>query len=253
MLFFPAGVTRVNAGFWDSNKDGITTVLKGLLMLWIMNLISENTGNDNNNDDNEDLLTSTIKKGLNLDENSSDNNNTEDENEDQVSDITITSEEDEKIEKNVLDGEKVEEKTGENKKNNNEEFKLNDREKEMLDLINQERETENLKPLTINKTLTRVARLKAEDMNKNDYFEHFSPTYGSPFDMLKERKVNYLLAGENIAGASSVERGFQELMNSPDHKKNILEPRYDRVGIGIISGGKYGLIIVQIFTESGVI
>lgn len=242
MMVFPAGSVRVQAGFWDSNKDSITTVLKGLLMLWIMNLINDNTDGDSN----ENPLTSTIREGLNLDEQeeqeqeeeeSNEEDISEENDEDQISDVTITPEENdlEQDIENMVEDDK---------------FQLNEEEDKMLKLINQERNNQGLDNLRIDEGLTEVARLKAQDMNTNDYFEHFSPEYGSPFDMLKERNINYLLAGENLADAPTVEKGFQELMNSSEHKDNILESRYDKVGIGIIPGGEYGLTIVQIFTES---
>jgi len=120
-------------------------------------------------------------------------------------------------------------------------------EQKMLNLINQERAKEGLSPLKPNSELVRLARLKAKDMISKGYFSHTSPTYGSPFDMMKSAGVSYRYAGENLAGASGVETAHKNLMNSPGHKANILNKSFTEVGIGIIDGGPYGKMFVQMF------
>lgn len=120
-------------------------------------------------------------------------------------------------------------------------------EQAMLNLINKERAASGLKPLTMDAALTKIARMKAQDMVTNNYFAHQSPTYGSPFDMMKSQGVVYHYAGENLAGASDVNTAHVNLMNSPGHKANILKPEYTKVGIGVVSGSKYGKIFVQEF------
>ncbi|MFC0469314.1 CAP domain-containing protein [Halalkalibacter kiskunsagensis] len=120
-------------------------------------------------------------------------------------------------------------------------------EQQMIDLVNQERAERGLSPLTINMELTEVARVKAQDMIDNNYFAHQSPTYGSPFDMLSQFGVEYQTAGENLAGNQTVEAAHQALMNSDGHRANILNANYQEVGIGIIEGGPYGKMFVQLF------
>jgi len=120
-------------------------------------------------------------------------------------------------------------------------------EQEMLNLINQARAEANIAPLTIDMELTKVARIKSQDMIDNNYFSHNSPTYGSPFDMMKSFGINYVHAGENIAGNSSVQGAHDSLMNSPGHRKNILSTNYTHVGIGIQKGGPYGYMFTQMF------
>ncbi|MEW6697341.1 MAG: CAP domain-containing protein [Bacillota bacterium] len=120
-------------------------------------------------------------------------------------------------------------------------------EQAMLDLINKERSAVGLKPLDYDAKLTELARLKAQDMITNKYFSHTSPTYGSPFDMMKNAGVTYRYAGENLAGAPDVNTAHKNLMNSPSHKANILKPEYTKVGIGVVSGGPYGKMFVQMF------
>lgn len=120
-------------------------------------------------------------------------------------------------------------------------------EQEMLNLINQERARAGVAPLTVDMRLVELARKKSQDMVARNYFSHYSPTYGSPFDMLKAAGISYRAAGENIAGAPSVARAHAALMGSSGHRANILNPNYTLVGIGIVSGGPYGKMFTQLF------
>lgn len=120
-------------------------------------------------------------------------------------------------------------------------------EQQMLNLVNAERAKNGLAPLKADATLTKVARAKSQDMITNKYFAHQSPTYGSPFDMMKSFGVTYRSAGENIAGNQSVTAAFQAWMNSPGHKANILGAQYNYTGIGIVHGGPYGIMFTQEF------
>jgi len=120
-------------------------------------------------------------------------------------------------------------------------------EQTMFNLVNQERAKAGVAPLKIDLQLVKLARMKSQDMVDKGYFSHTSPTYGSPFDMMKAYGVSYSYAGENIAGASSVQAAHTNLMNSPSHRENILNPHYTRIGIGIISGSPYGKIFTQMF------
>ncbi|GAB6158342.1 hypothetical protein JCM39194_15420 [Desulfotomaculum varum] len=122
-------------------------------------------------------------------------------------------------------------------------------EQAMLSMINKERATKGLKPLAMDAKLSQIARLKAQDMIDKNYFSHQSPTYGSPFDMMKNNGVIYHYAGENLAGAPDVNTAHTNLMNSPTHRANILSERYSKVGIGVVSGGPYGKMYVQEFTD----
>ncbi len=122
-------------------------------------------------------------------------------------------------------------------------------EEEMLRLVNKEREKEGLRSLKIDLRLVKVARAKSQDMIDEEYFDHFSSNYGSPFDMMHRLDINYYLAGETIAGASTVRSAHQALMNSPGHRSNILNPDYTHIGIGIIKGGPYGRMYSQEFAD----
>ena len=124
---------------------------------------------------------------------------------------------------------------------------MTDDEKEVFNLINQQRANNGLSALKADDEVQRVARIKAQDMVDNNYFSHNSPTYGSPFDMLNSFKVSYKSAGENIAGNSSNNAVVTAWMNSSGHKANILNSSYNYTGIGVVSSPKYGKIYVQMF------
>ena len=117
----------------------------------------------------------------------------------------------------------------------------------ILSLINTEREKNNLPELEIDEGLQNLARLKAEDLVKNNYFSHISPTYGTPFEMLKNHNITYKTASENIAGNASLENAVSSWMNSESHKQNILSNHYNLTGIGVVDSIAYGKIIVELF------
>ena len=120
-------------------------------------------------------------------------------------------------------------------------------EKEVFDLINKQRTNNGLSALKVDAEVQRVARIKAQDMVDNNYFAHESPTYGTPFQMLKSFKISYKTAGENIAANSSNSGAVTAWMNSSGHKANILSSNYNYTGIGVVSSPKYGKIYVQMF------
>jgi len=122
-------------------------------------------------------------------------------------------------------------------------------EQSMLSLVNQARSKAGSSPLHIDASLAKLARMKAQDMVNKGYFSHTSPTYGSPYDLLKAYGVNYSYAGENLAGAATVQSAHDNLMDSPGHRDNIINQNFARVGIGVVSNETYGRIYVQIFTD----
>lgn len=124
---------------------------------------------------------------------------------------------------------------------------LSQDEQKLLNLINQERAKAGLAALKADAALMDVARLKAKDMVQNNYFSHQSPTYGSPFDMMRQFGISFKTAGENIAGNSTEEGATKAWMNSEGHRKNILNGNFNYTGIGIYESPKYGKIFVQMF------
>ena len=113
-------------------------------------------------------------------------------------------------------------------------------EAEVVRLVNQKRAEYGLKPLSQDWQLSRVARYKSQDMKDLGYFSHTSPTYGSPFQMMKSFGISYRTAGENIAkGYASPEAVVNAWMNSPGHRANILNSTYTHIGVGFVSSGNY--------------
>lgn len=122
--------------------------------------------------------------------------------------------------------------------------------KQVLNLVNQERAKQNLPALTLSQKLTNTATIKAKDMRDNKYFDHQSPTYGSPFDMLKKFGISYSYAGENIAaGQKTPSEVMNSWMNSSGHRANILNKNYTQLGVGYVTGGSYGTYWVQQFIK----
>ncbi len=120
-------------------------------------------------------------------------------------------------------------------------------EAEMLRLVNQERIAQGLAPLEADPELAEVARRHSADMFSRGYFAHNTPENKSPFERMRESEVRFRTAGENLALAPSVRIAHTGLMNSPGHRANILKPQFGRVGIGILDGGRRGLMVTQNF------
>lgn len=106
-------------------------------------------------------------------------------------------------------------------------------EKEVARLVNVERAKNGLPPLSYNWELARVARYKSQDMINRKYFDHNSPTYGSPFQMMKSFGIRYTAAGENIAyGQRTPQEVMNGWMNSSGHRSNILSKTFTQIGVG---------------------
>ena len=120
-------------------------------------------------------------------------------------------------------------------------------ERQVFDLVNEERTQRGLDALVWDEHLLPVARAHSQEMFTLKYFSHESPISGSPFDRLKTAGITYSRAGENLAYAQSVSVAHRALMDSPGHRENILRPEFTRIGIGVISAGIYGRMVTQLF------
>ncbi|MBP3654229.1 MAG: SafA/ExsA family spore coat assembly protein [Oscillospiraceae bacterium] len=113
-------------------------------------------------------------------------------------------------------------------------------ENEVVRLVNEIRVENGLKALTANWELSRVARIKSQDMVDNRYFSHTSPVYGSPFQMIKAFGLTYRTAGENIAyGQRTPQAVVNGWMDSSGHRANILNASYTQIGVGYAANGHY--------------
>lgn len=122
-------------------------------------------------------------------------------------------------------------------------------ETQLLSLVNQARTQAGLVPLVMNTPLVTVARAHSRDMFARGYFAHNDPDGKSPFDRMTAAGIKYQTAGENLAYAANVQLAFNGLMNSPEHRANILEKSFRKVGMGVINGGLYGEMFTQDFTD----
>lgn len=122
-------------------------------------------------------------------------------------------------------------------------------EAKMLTLVNIERAKVGVRPLVVDPKITAVARAHSRDMWVRGYFSHIDPDGKSPFDRMEAGGVSFQKAGENIALAPTLDLAHQGLMNSEGHRRNILDPDFGRVGIGIIDGGVYGKMFTQNFAD----
>ncbi len=116
----------------------------------------------------------------------------------------------------------------------------------LVQAINAARTSAGRAALTVDARLVRLARLKAQEMLEQGYFSHYSPTYGSPYEMLQSFGIAYRYAGENIARASNVQVAHEALMQSEGHRANILSSAYTLVGVGVASSG-YRVVVVELF------
>ena len=113
-------------------------------------------------------------------------------------------------------------------------------ESEVVRLVNDIRRQNGLSPLTQDWELSRVARYKSQDMRDKGYFSHTSPTYGSPFQMIRAFGLSYRTAGENIArGYSTPQAVVNGWMNSSGHRANILNASFTKIGVGYVANGHY--------------
>jgi uncharacterized protein YkwD len=122
-----------------------------------------------------------------------------------------------------------------------------DLEAQMLILVNKERLKNGLKAVKADPAIAAVARKHSADMFKRGYFSHYTPEGKNPFDRMKAGDISFFTAGENLALAQTLSIAHTGLMNSPGHRANILNPSFGRLGIGILDGGIYGLMITQNF------
>ncbi|MFV0441409.1 MAG: CAP domain-containing protein [Lachnospirales bacterium] len=120
---------------------------------------------------------------------------------------------------------------------------------EVLRLVNLERTKLDFEPLTLDLDLTYVAEMKSRDMGDYNYYDHYSPNYNSPFDMMTNFGIKYGSAGENLAkGQTTPSEVVADWMDSEGHRRNILDTTFKKIGIGyyVKDGWTYW---TQMFTD----
>lgn len=121
----------------------------------------------------------------------------------------------------------------------------------VLDQTNDERLKNDLPPLRYSSVLSDSAIRKAKDMFTNNYWAHTAPNGTTPWDFLKSVGYKYSIAGENLArDFYDTDSLLKAWMNSPTHKANIVHPKYQEIGIGVVNGTLGGIkttLVVQHF------
>ena len=122
-------------------------------------------------------------------------------------------------------------------------------EREMVDLVNKERVDRGLKPLVFSEALRGIARFHSADMFVGGYFSHYSPEGLNVADRAIKAGIDFLVIGENLAYAPTLQSAHKGLMNSPGHRANILSVDFGKIGIGVMDGGIYEQMFTQVFTN----
>jgi len=191
-----------------------------------------NAGNNSNQNNNNTNTGNSSNQGNNNantgNNNNNNNNNTNDKND------------------NVVEKPSTDNNTSNNNQSTTGSF--SSFQKEVTRLVNVERSKRGLSELAFNSQLSNVATLKSQDMINKNYFSHTSPTYGSPFDMMKQFNISYKAAGENIAmGQKTPADVVNAWMNSQGHRENILNPNFTDIGVGIAKSSNGTLYWTQMF------
>lgn len=216
------------------------------------NTDNNQNNNDTNNDNNQDTNTPNVDNDNNEDSNTSNDNdiNTDDKNENNDN----TNSDNDVNEDNSTDEDEnnsVETPSDENNSSDNNQTNTNSFasfQKEVVRLVNVERTKRGLSELTFNSELSNVATIKSQDMINKNYFSHTSPTYGSPFDMMKQFNISYKSAGENIAmGQKTPAEVVTAWMNSQGHRENILSTKFTEIGVGVAQNSNGTLYWTQMF------
>jgi uncharacterized YkwD family protein len=123
-------------------------------------------------------------------------------------------------------------------------------EQKVVELVNVERQKYGLPALYYDSAISDVARTKSADMAVNNYFSHYSPTYGMASDMLLSFGITWTAWGENIAsGQDTPEEVVSQWMNSPSHRDNILSPNFVFIGVGYYVDSSGTPYWTQMFTN----
>jgi len=126
--------------------------------------------------------------------------------------------------------------------------KLSVEENEALELLNSDRRASGLPPLMVNSKLAKLARGYARDMITRSFFAHVNPEGQNPFDRMRQCGIIFRYAGENLAINSGVEAAESAFMGSPEHRANVLNSHFDKIGIGVYHDANGAVYVVQEFT-----
>jgi uncharacterized protein YkwD len=126
-------------------------------------------------------------------------------------------------------------------------------ERQMLALINRDRQRAKMPPVTLDEKLAAVARAHTRDMVENDFVGHVSPRTGTAMDRVRRAGLTPTFVSENVGRGYTAEEAEQGFMSSPGHRANIVDPRPRKVGIGIVFAAPVGdttpMFVTQLFSN----
>ncbi len=125
-------------------------------------------------------------------------------------------------------------------------------EEQLLEWVNEERTARHLKPVKFSSDLRAVATKHSKDMASQKELSHISSDGKSYLDRLVEAGLFFVDIGENVAVGDTFDASFihKKLMESPEHRDNILNPKYDTVGIGVVYSREHRYFVTQDFAQS---
>lgn len=128
-------------------------------------------------------------------------------------------------------------------------FNLSDARNQLLNLINQDRIKYGFSAVKLDSDLNNLSQLHSEDMVKRNFFSHINPDGQTPDDRRKELGITTGV-GENLAFSPNIADGHFGLMQSAIHRKNILDSKWTRIGIGIAKAANGYIYITEEFSTS---
>ncbi|MFH2118524.1 MAG: CAP domain-containing protein [Candidatus Paceibacterota bacterium] len=128
---------------------------------------------------------------------------------------------------------------------------------DVLTQTNQQRADQGLSNLKINAKLSQAALAKGQDMFADQYWSHTSPDGVEPWDFVKQSGYEYKAAGENLArDFMNTNEMIGAWMESPTHRANIMNQKFEEIGIAVINGSLQGFettLVVQMFGSPNVV
>jgi uncharacterized protein YkwD len=126
-------------------------------------------------------------------------------------------------------------------------------EQALLDLTNTDREANGVQPLAFDIDTLRIARQRAAEQLDTPALSHYNAAGDLAFvDLLAEAALDYRLAGENLARVSSTDTNLtadveRALMDSPRHRRNILEKEFNRIAVGAATDGYHQITFAELY------
>jgi uncharacterized protein YkwD len=115
-------------------------------------------------------------------------------------------------------------------------------------MVNGARASEELEPLVHDRRLDRIAQAHAEVMRDERRLAH-EGSDGSPADRLARAGISASAVGENLAHAADVKLAHRTLWQSPSHRQNLLETRFDALGVGVAADTDQTLWVCEVFAK----